>query len=98
FFNDLVALGAKAGTQEASDGRLVVNHEHTQGRGAAHWPIAASTGRASVATGKINVKIAPDRSRRFSASIEPPIASIKPRQIATPNPVPARCRSCARTR
>ena len=48
--------------------------------------------------GSLIVKAAPVRSVRFVAVIVPSMASTKPREIASPRPVPARTRSpfCAR--
>src|SRR6266481_3585072 len=50
------------------------------------------------ATGRVMVKTAPARSSRLPATTVPPIASTKPRQMARPSPVPARCRSARRKR
>ena len=41
-------------------------------------------------TGSVIVNTAPGRSVRFAAVIVPPMASTKPREIASPSPVPAR--------
>ena len=44
----------------------------------------------SLGLGRRMVKTAPDRSVRLLAVIVPPIASMKPRQMERPRPVPAR--------
>ena len=88
---DAVALGPEAGAQQAADRRLVVDHE--QGDAARAHSDAFSCCGVTVASGKVMVNTAPEPSARLAASIVPPSASTKPRQIASPSPVPARCRS-----
>ena len=91
----LVSLRAKPHAEELADGRLVIDHEDTDGW-SAH--AASSNVSASVVTGRVMVNTAPGRSDRFPAAMVPPMASMKPREIARPSPVPARTRSpfCAR--
>ena len=64
-------------------------------------PCAIAVRRSTLISGTTGMRIvntAPERSRRLRATIQPPKASTKPRQIARPSPVPARRRSCAWTR
>src|SRR5581483_2485181 len=93
-FDDLIALCGQARAQEPPNGRFVVDDQHLERRGA-H---AASNRCGEFGMGKMIVKMAPLRSRRFAPTIVPCMASTKPREIASPNPVPARTRSafCAR--
>src|SRR5262245_1929056 len=92
---NLVALRAEPHAQQFANRRLVVDHEGLEGR-SAHWP--RSSGLVSVGSGSGRVQTAPARSVRFAATMAPPIASTKPREIARPRPVPARTWSpfCAR--
>src|SRR5262249_37606428 len=84
---DLVALGGEAHAQELADGRLIVDHQHLD-RGGAH--AAVSSGLASAATGSRMGNTAPPRPVRVAAVMVPGIASMNPREIASPSPVPAR--------
>jgi len=73
------------------DGDGLVGHAASSVRG------VPSAGK-SAGTGMRMVKIAPARSVRLAAAIVPPIASMKPRLIDRPRPVPARTWSRLRTR
>ena len=96
--DDLMALRREAGPEEAPDRGLVIDHQHAQRRAGGHHGAASAIGGPSRGTGNIKVKTAPGRSVRLPASICPPIASTKPRQMASPSPVPTRRRSAAWTR
>src|SRR5262249_25337449 len=83
----LIALRAEPHTQELADRRLVVDYQDPQRRRvhaalSSFWPAAG--------TGSEIVNAAPARSVRFAAVTVPCIASTKPREIASPSPVPAR--------
>src|SRR5438876_1239389 len=75
--------------------RLVVNDKDAERR-RAH--AAASRRSGSLATGSLIVKIAPWRSERLVAIMDPFMASIKPREMASPSPVPGRTWSLFCTR
>ena len=95
---DDIALALQARLQKAKNWRFIIDDKNPKRTRC--W----RHGRASVASlfltgiGSLMVKTAPDRSIRLAAVIEPPMASTKPRQIARPSPVPARCRSERRIR
>src|SRR5262249_8338211 len=92
--DDLVALGRQAGAKETPDRRLVVYHQHAQRGTRGHQsPTVLITAASCRGTGSVTVKTAPGRSSRLPASMRPPIASTKPRQMASPRPVLARRRS-----
>src|SRR5262249_5158847 len=85
---DLVALRREAGAQEATDRRLVVDHQNA--RRAGHATGAGAPWAAIISgTGKVIVNRAPERSARFVAAMRPPMPSTKPREIERPSPVPA---------
>ena len=86
-FDDLVALRGQPHAQQFANRRLVVDDQHAE-RGGAH--AAASRRCRSRGIGSLIVNIAPLRSVRFAATMVPCIASTKPREIASPSPVPAR--------
>src|SRR5689334_4832942 len=88
--DDLIPICCQAGSQKAADCRLVVDNENFQRSGVADHAAISVVAARSAATGKLIVNTAPDRSARLPATIMPPMASTKPRQIASPRPVPAR--------
>ena len=94
-FEDFVALAGQAHAQQFADRRLVVDHQDPE-RGGAHAAVSNWLGCAGI--GSLMVNAAPVRSVRLVAVIVPFMASTKPREIASPRPVPARTRSpfCAR--
>ena len=83
----LIALGLEPHAQQFADRRLVVDHKNLEGR-CAH--AAVSSRAAGLGTGSAMVNTAPGRSARLAAVIVPPMASMKPREMASPSPVPAR--------
>ena len=91
----LVALRGQAHAQQFAYGRLVVDHQHAE-RSCTH--AAASRRWPWRGIGRLMVNAAPLRSERFAATMVPCIASTKPREMASPSPVPARTWSvfCAR--
>ena len=94
-FDNLIALRGQSHAQELADRRLVVDHQHAK-RCGGH---AATSSRCrSRGIGRLIVNTAPVRSVRFAATMVPCMASTKPREIASPSPVPARTWSafCAR--
>src|SRR5579872_5245155 len=94
-FQYLKSLGRQARAQKTANGGFVIDHKNVLQCGAG---IHATFSRSTVSpagTGKLMVKMAPLRSVRLPATIEPPIASTNPRQIASPRPVPAVFRSAA---
>src|SRR5262249_30179457 len=84
---DLVTLRAQPHAQQLADRRLVVDHQHLDWSGA---HAAVSSTLTSAGAGRRIENTAPRRSTRLAASIVPCIASTKPREIASPSPVPAR--------
>ena len=86
-FQHVIALGVQAHAQQLPDRRLVVDHQYLEARGA---HAAVSNGLVSAGIGRRMVNTAPERSPRLEATIVPLMASIKPREIARPRPVPAR--------
>ena len=86
-FDHAIALGTQSHPQQLSDRRLVVDDEHAE-RGRVH--AAVSSRSAPTGTDRRMVNTAPGRSLRLAAVIVPCIASMKPREIASPRPVPAR--------
>ncbi len=84
---DLVALRAQPHPQQLADRRLVIDDQDAEW-GGAH--AALSTFLTAAGTGSVIVNTAPDRSVRFAAVMVPCMASTKPREIASPSPVPAR--------
>src|SRR5262249_45965422 len=84
---DVVALGGEDEAQELADARLVVAHQHLE-RGCA--AAAVSSLGAAAGLGNRAVNTAPLRSARLAAAMVPCSASTKPREIASPRPVPAR--------
>src|ERR1700719_2349788 len=92
-----IPLAFQARAQKANDRRLVVDDENAQ-RSRARRHGSVPGGVAAADAGSVVVKTAPFRAARFAAVILPPMASTKPRQIASPSPVPARWRSPRRTR
>src|SRR4029450_14073924 len=86
-FQDFVALRAQPHSQQLADRRLVVDHEALE-RGSAH--AAVSNCAARYGTGSLITKAAPVRSVRLAALMVPCMASTKPRERASPSPVPAR--------
>src|SRR5262245_59059923 len=91
----LVTLRAKPHAQQLADGGLVIDDEdfHQSRTHAATlcWFVGLGTGRVIVNT-------APERSVRFAAVMVPCRASMNPREIARPSPVPARTWSPLRAR
>ena len=86
-FQDLVALGAQAHPQQLADRRLVVDDQDLDRRGV-HAAVSSASDAAGI--GRRMVRMAPLRSLRLVAAIVPCIASTKPREIASPRPVPGR--------
>src|ERR1019366_877557 len=95
---DDIALALQARAQKAKNCRLGINDENTERTRAWRHGKASAESRGVTGTGSLMVKTAPGRSIRLAATIEPRMASTKPRQIARPCPVPARCLSERRTR
>ena len=83
---DAIGLRRQGGAQETPDRRFVVHDQDAQ-RGHA----------LESANGTVTVKTAPP-SARLAAVTVPPIASMKPRAMERPRPVPASLRSAAATR
>src|ERR1700730_2668780 len=90
---DDVALAFQARVQETKDSRLVIDDENTEWTRTWRHDMASAGSLGVTGTGSLMVKTAPDRSIRLAAVMKPPMASTKPRQIARPSPVPARCLS-----
>ncbi len=86
-FQDLVALGAQSHPQQFADRRLIVDDKDLDRRGA-HAAVSSASDAAGI--GSLMVSTAPFRSMRLVAEIVPCIASTKPRDIASPRPVPGR--------
>ena len=84
---DLVAGAAQHDLQAADDLRLVVDDQDARGR--AHRDRLAAAGRDREADRE---RGAP-RPRPDCSTIRPPLASTKPRQIASPRPEPGAGRS-----
>ena len=83
----LAALRAQAHPQQLADRRLVIDHENPERRGV---HAAVSSRSVSAGIGSLIVKTAPRRSVRLPAAMVPCMASTKPREMASPSPVPAR--------
>src|SRR3979409_1490133 len=94
-FQDLVALRAQPHPQQFADWRFIVDDQNLDRRGA-HAGVSSASDAAGI--GNRMVSTAPLRSLRFAAEIVPCNASTKPREIASPSPVPGRTWSpfCAR--
>ena len=88
-----VALAAKAGAQKAQYRRLIIDNEHPEWASAFGHRMASSSRPVLTGTGSMMVNTAPVRSVRLAAVMVPCNASMKPRQMASPRPVPARRRS-----
>ena len=86
-FKNLIALRAQSHAQQFADRRLVIDDQDLDG-GRVH--AAVSSLSAAAGTGKRMVSTAPLRSARLAAEIVPCIASTKPREMASPRPVPGR--------
>ena len=86
-FEDLIALRGEAHAQQLADRRLVIDHQYAD-RSGAH--AAASNVCRCRGIGRLMVKAAPLRSVRLAAAMVPCMASTKPREMASPRPVPAR--------
>ena len=91
----LITLRGQAHAQQLAYRRLVVDHQYAE-RSCTH--AAASRRWPWRGIGRLMVNAAPLRSERFAATMVPCIASTKPREMASPSPVPARTWSvfCAR--
>src|SRR5581483_11535964 len=94
-FQHLVTLGGEAHTQQLADGGLVIDDEQTERR---RVHATGSTSRVVSATGSVTVNTAPERSERLPATTRPCMASMNPRDTASPRPVPARTLSSLCTR
>src|ERR1700722_16094630 len=94
-FQYIVTLGAQAHPQQFPYRRVIVDDKNLDRRGV---HAAVSSASAAAGTGSLMVSTAPLRSARLPAEIVPCIASTKPREIASPRPVPGRTWSpfCAR--
>ena len=92
---DLVTLRGQPHPQQLADWRLIVDHQDLDRR-AGHAAVSSASDAAGI--GNRMVSTAPLRSRRLAAEIVPCMASTKPREIASPSPVPGRTWSpfCAR--
>src|SRR3984885_11623640 len=90
-FQNFVALRTQPHPQQFSDRRLVVDDQDLD-RGGVHAAVSTSLENAMLSAGMGNrmVSTAPLRSVRLAAEIVPRIASTKPREIASPRPVPGR--------
>src|SRR5262249_9118518 len=86
-FQHLIALRGEAHAQQLANRGLVVDHQDLE-RGRAH--AAVSSCLACGGIGSLTENTAPGRAVRFAALMLPCIASTKPREMARPNPVPAR--------
>src|ERR1700731_2520533 len=86
-FEDFVTLRAKSHPQQLADRRLIVDDKNLD-RGGGHAAVSSTFDATGI--GNLMVSTAPLRSVRFEASIVPCIASTKPREIASPRPVPGR--------
>src|ERR1700681_3700934 len=86
-FQNFVALGAEPHPQQLADRRLIVDDQDLDRRGV-HAAVSSAADAAGI--GSLMVSTAPLRSVRFAAEIVPCIASTKPREIASPSPVPGR--------
>src|SRR4051794_19558234 len=83
----VVALRAQPQPQQFADRRLVVNDQDSYWRGV-HAAVSSACVPAGIGSRMVNT--APLRSARLAAKIVPCMASTKPREIASPRPVPAR--------
>src|SRR5260370_30021780 len=91
-FQNLVTLRAQPHPQQLADRRLVVDDQDLDRRGV-HAAVSNTSDAAGI--GSRMVSTAPLRSVRLSAEMVPCIASTKPREIASPTPVPGRtCSPC----
>jgi hypothetical protein len=89
-FDDVITLGDHPHAQKLTDRRLVVDDQHFD-RSCRHATEPNSRELADI--GSLIVNTAPEQSARFAAMIVPFKASTKPRDIASPSPVPARTQS-----
>src|SRR5690606_34560887 len=87
---NVVVLRGEPCSQEFADRRVIIDYKNLEGLGS---HAAVSTCPAPDGTGSLIVNTAPFLSSRFAATMVPFIASMKPRAMARPNPVPARTRS-----
>src|SRR5437879_2134220 len=94
-FNDVITLCAQTHPQQFADRWLIVDHHYLE-RCGVH--AAVSNILTPMGIGNLIDIAAPLRSVRFAAEIVPCMASMNPREIARPRPVPARMWSpfCAR--
>ena len=94
-FEDVVALRIQSHSEKLADRWFVINNKHLNLVGT---HAAVSNGSAPAGMGNLIVNRAPPRSPRLVAAIVPCKASMKPREIASPRPVPGRTWSpfCAR--
>src|SRR5712675_1804105 len=86
-FEHVVALRAQPHPQQFSDRRLVVDDQNLDWSGG-HAAVSSASRAAGIGSRMVNT--APLRSVRLAAEIMPCIASTKPREMASPRPVPAR--------
>src|ERR1700730_2462640 len=94
-FDDLIPMRRKPHTQQFTNGRLIVDDKDAERR-RAHAAVSSRSG--SPATRRPVVNMAPRPSGRFAAMMVPFMASIKPREMASPSPVPGRTWSLFCTR
>src|SRR5262245_12767185 len=94
-FKDIIAVRAQAHPKQLANGRLIVNDKDL-GRGSVHPAVSNRPGFVGI--GSVMVNTAPLRSVRFAAVTVPCMASMKPREMARPSPVPARTWSAFCTR
>ena len=85
--DDLITLRGEAHAQQLADRWLVIDHQYAD-RSGTH--AAASNFCRPRGIGRLMVKAAPLRSVRLAAAMVPCMASTKPREMASPRPVPAR--------
>src|SRR5262249_52860071 len=86
-FQDFITLRAQSHSQQLADRWLVIDDEDFK-RGSAHAAVSNCSPAGGI--GSLIANTAPLRSLRFAALIVPCMASMKPREIASPSPVPAR--------
>src|SRR6476659_9089765 len=84
-FQHVISLSRQSNAQEPPDRRLVVGHANPDGNAHATFSRLVSCAGAA---GMVSVKTAPLRSLRLEASSRPPMASARPRAMASPRPVP----------
>ena len=82
---DLIAGGRQGDVQKALDLRFVVDHENAT---ALHCAALVSAGVGSAPGRRMTMRVPLLRTAGLWATIVPPMASMSPRQIDRPSPVP----------